>query len=978
MAAITAGSLVARETAVTPTHVVTGGSDWTSAGSAEQSAMSQAPTPDLARSQSGNADSDDDSACIGSTPSDTFTTNAGHVKDADLRMFADLLGLAKEPAQSSTEGDEASRIHDIDLLFGDGLFPQTSDAETTSPAAASQDAEPSNASGSSTAPSQAQRRPPSGLVLPQGDGRSKSQTPAVMPPAANPTCSGASAPVQGGQPTAVSPALPAPAQNSQKAAPGAALTVPAQGSQTATASSAPPAPSVVIASAPAPPAVARPAPPTASRPAVTPSLPAAVGGHPPTTGGPPPAAANGVPAPAAAPTVAAGPSTTTNPAASTTTGTTAVTGAGPTVSSTSAPAAPPVKRPRGRPPKYPRPDGSAGAKPSGPAAPKKAPAPKRKAASTEDGTPRKKPTKAAPKGKAAATRNSAVPVSIADLGRMIPKNASPEAIQAFIQKHVKLFADLFMALQKQASEDRSERERAKEELKGIARSRSVGASPATSTGIDATVPPAPPAQAPAPRGQSAPPPLLPHGTSTGPGLFSRLSNDISSAIAPPVQTNNTSPENQQAPGTAPSAPTPVASTSADLPSRAPERDFSQVLTQALTDVMAGSSQAPAQRADSLPGPSSQAPAETASTAASTPAAPAAAAQTGAEAAQHRKSEANVDLRNEVKKRMTEIASGHDSLREEMLRLKVDKQFFDNAQKTVDERIQVLRARIAARSEDLYKEREANRKAREEARQVKKDRKAAERMLKEAEKLENRLEAQALLLEAEIASEEQARREREEAERLESEAAAAVAVASIESTPGVDADGDVTMFDGIVPIPEALDGERASECVSMNDAELARMLGISLNDLSRFTEAVPSAVPETTAATAVATPSVTAIVAPQAEPTSSIRQIEPMDLSHLLQSATGSTEGEASGSVAADVSSLAATINLAGPAFDLGAFLEMGMNATATPLPVSTPTAAAATVPTPAPAPTPEAATGKPAEPTVQVSPETQTLPTPQA
>lgn len=71
-----------------------------------------------------------------------------------------------------------------------------------------------------------------------------------------------------------------------------------------------------------------------------------------------------------------------------------------------------------------------------------------------------------------------------------------------------------------------------------------------------------------------------------------------------------------------------------------------------------------------------------------------------------------DLRAEVKKRMAEVVIGYDSLRAELIRMNVDMQFYENAYRTVDDRIRVLRDRIAKRSASLQEQRLTTRKVRD--------------------------------------------------------------------------------------------------------------------------------------------------------------------------------------------------------------------------------------------------------------------------
>ncbi|EPQ30399.1 uncharacterized protein PFL1_01925 [Pseudozyma flocculosa PF-1] len=790
---------------------------WSYGSTADTSTTSQAPTPDLARSQVGNTDSDDeDPPGVSSTPSDTVVPATCAVTSEDLRVFQDLLSRwsQKQPVAAVTGGDEdeTSRIHDIDLLFGDTPEPQAADSPAPPTAGAAVRPAQDVQVHASPAGQRRQPAPETCAAPPRADGIAAASAPALRLPgmaAQQQSGPGRTDPLlaSGGQRGSDSP-LPGPNSGGEALGPAARLTA------------------------------------SSSAPSATPSA-----------------------TPTAAPAV---------------------------------PMIGPAKRPRGRPPKYPRPDGTAAPK-------KKAPA-KRKAKTAEDGDARKKPTtKAAARG--------AVPITIADLGRMIPKNAPPADIEAFIRSNVKLFADLFIALQKQASEDRKVRERAKEELKGIARSRSVGASPATSTSAAAT-----PAAATAPpsRGQSAPPPLLPLGTSTGPGLFS--SADTGAAPLP-------SADHARASSAATSTTT----------QKSGGRDFSQVLAQALSELLTNSA-----------APSAAHARQSSSTAApprGQRSASVGATETGATpAAKRRRSEANVDLHATVKKRMADVSSSHNDLRQEMLRLKVDKQFFDNAQKTVDERIKVLRERIMARSKDLQREREANRKARVEARQVKKDHRAAERMLRQSQNFEKTLEAQTLLLEAEIATEEQARREREEAERFELDAALFDGQHQIDLA-------DSANDEVVVPIPAALgdhldpsDGSgNSGSGDAMTDDDLARALGISLSDLSRFTReglgspmaasmlaAPPASSPQPSLAPAAS--EATAAMDPPTQPDQATDQasnlaLDPadsvMDLSHLLDAAAAAEAASApagdSGQEAA--SSLDALMDFSMPDFDLGSLFE---------------------------------------------------------
>lgn len=159
-----------------------------------------------------------------------------------------------------------------------------------------------------------------------------------------------------------------------------------------------------------------------------------------------------------------------------------------------------------------------------------------------------------------------------------------------------------------------------------------------------------------------------------------------------------------------------------------------------------------------------------------------------------------DLRAEVKKRMAEVALGHDGLREELVKMNVDMHFYENAHKTVDERIRVLRDRIAKRSTALQQEREVTRKAREEGRKSK----------AKATRTESRLDPD---LQRHFTSEEG---------HLEEDVTPASEVFNFESL------FEPSSAHATVEAPTEFD-----KGVAMSDEELAKVLGISTQDLTGF-------------------------------------------------------------------------------------------------------------------------------------------------
>lgn len=167
-----------------------------------------------------------------------------------------------------------------------------------------------------------------------------------------------------------------------------------------------------------------------------------------------------------------------------------------------------------------------------------------------------------------------------------------------------------------------------------------------------------------------------------------------------------------------------------------------------------------------------------------------------------------DLRVEVKKRMAEVALGHDGLREELVKMNVDMHFYENAHKTVDERIHVLRERIAKRSITLQQEREVTRKTRDEDRKSKRDRKAAQA---DASRLEEDLEHNVMRAES----------------PYEGNATPVPELPSFDSI----------LAQALAPTAAPAPTNYFDRGVVMSDEELAKVLGISTHDLAGFSTAL---------------------------------------------------------------------------------------------------------------------------------------------
>ncbi|PWY99503.1 hypothetical protein BCV70DRAFT_201068 [Testicularia cyperi] len=367
------------------------------------------------------------------------------------------------------------------------------------------------------------------------------------------------------------------------------------------------------------------------------------------------------------------PSTTSTTASTPAASTSAASTPAASTSAASTPLAP-VARPtpqtfakkRGRPRKHPLPD------PNNPPPPKPKKVKSKDTTATASAAPRKiaiyPPTNSAA---SAPPPGTAALLSVPDLGRLIPQGSSSETAQSFIQNNVKLFADLFVALQKQARHDHAAREQVKQAAQ-------LAPSTAAPSGSVASLDRA---AAATPATESTDQALL-ASAGNGPQLLAPQSIDISKAN-PVEPTNETT------------AAKPIEATPTVGPSDG--------------------------------------------------------------------------LRDEVKKRMAEVALGHGSLREELIKMKVDMQFYENAHKTVDERISTLRERIAVRSATLQKEREKARLERQASQQAKKDIRAAEKSLRDAERLEKRLQREAVELEKQIQAEEDERRLRQAEDNAEAEA-----------------------------------------------------------------------------------------------------------------------------------------------------------------------------------------------------------------
>lgn len=454
-------------------------------------------------------------------------------------------------------------------------------------------------------------------------------------------------------------------------------------------------------------------------------------------------------------------------------------------------------RKRGRPRKHPLPD------------PDSMPAKVKRKLSTDSAavTAKKKANAAAA---ARSTASSAgLLLSVPDLGRLIPQGSSSENAQTFIQNNLRLFADLFVALQKQASTDHAVREEANAQLQGI-----------TEVSLDQ------------------------------PGSTNSHQQSAQSAAHAGIH----------APATASSSSSAAAAAAA---SRQADTGVG-ALTSASTNPVSGPSDA---------------------------------------------------LREEIKKKMADVTKGREALQAEMLQMRVDASFFENAQKTVDERIVVLRQRIAARTALLQREREATRKAREASRIAKKDRKAREKGLRDSEREERRLAQTFEQLEREIAAEEEERRRLEEAESSDEDDEPAEADTR---TVGQSTCGALDQLDGFnASFLDATPSEATSmsatatpsvtndtpaptdRAIGFSDEELAKVLGISTSELAGFSQTLE-------------------LTGSQALSSNSVLNVESDPASTLAAMLAPSTQPPAQDELSVDATSDAT----AADSFDVAAFLEM--------------------------------------------------------
>ncbi|GAK65882.1 uncharacterized protein PAN0_010d4104 [Moesziomyces antarcticus] len=404
---------------------------------------------------------------------------------------------------------------------------------------------------------------------------------------------------------------------------------------------------------------------------------------------------------------------------------TAPSSAASTPASTPAAAPQTFARKRGRPRKHPLPD------PNNPPPPK----PKRKrSADADSASLQSKATAAAAAASArSAASNTGSLLSVPDLGRLIPQGSSSDNAQDFIKNNLRLFADLFVALQKQAITDGSGRDE---------------------PSIEASHP----------------------------------------APTVPLPASGTSTESHA------SAQTGSASSSTTLPSGA-----------------------------AAPRTSISAPSD--------------------------------GLRDEIKKKMADVTKGREAIQAEMLQMRVDASFFENAQKTVDERIIILRDRIAKHTATLQREREATRQAREASRQAKKHRKAKQKGLRDSEREERRLAQTFMQLEREIAAEEEERRRLEQAEssadedddgdgdgEARTDAAPDSATAgqthwdTLEQLRALDpaiitaSPSEATSMSATATPSVSNDTPSAQDrAIGFSDEELAKVLGISTTELAGFSQ-----------------------------------------------------------------------------------------------------------------------------------------------
>lgn len=397
-------------------------------------------------------------------------------------------------------------------------------------------------------------------------------------------------------------------------------------------------------------------------------------------------------------------------------------------------------RKRGRPRKHPLPD------PNNPPPPKA----KRKLSADGPSASAKKKASAAAAARSAASSAGSL-LSVPDLGRLIPQRCTSENAQTFIQNNLRLFADLFVALQKQASSDNSG---------------------ADDTGIQH--PDFDDTAASSHRQDNAEAPV----TVDNNGLIPSISMDLNPSGAAQIA---------------------ALSGTGDVATIRPSTN-------------------PTTADGKAPGPSNA-------------------------------------IRDEIRKRLTDVTKGREAIHAEMLQMRVDASFFENAQKTVDERISILRERIAKHTALLQREREATRKAREATRKAKKDRKAREKGLRESEREERRLAQTFAQLEREIAAEEEERRRLAEVESSDEEHE------QDGETAGQDQHGFgshlqkqlADQLDGLDPsilgtspseaaslstiaTPAVSIGTPAPDrAISFSDEELAKVLGISTSELTGFSQ-----------------------------------------------------------------------------------------------------------------------------------------------
>uniref|UniRef100_V5EQG0 Uncharacterized protein n=2 Tax=Kalmanozyma brasiliensis (strain GHG001) TaxID=1365824 RepID=V5EQG0_KALBG len=192
------------------------------------------------------------------------------------------------------------------------------------------------------------------------------------------------------------------------------------------------------------------------------------------------------------------------------------------------------------------------------------------------------------------------------------------------------------------------------------------------------------------------------------------------------------------------------------------------------------------------------------------------------------------IREEIKSKLTDVTNGRSAIQAEMLQLRVDASFFENAQKTVDERISVLRDRIAKHTAVLQREREATRQAREASRKAKKDRKAREKGLRDSEREERRLAETVLQLEREIAAEEEERRRMDEESSDEEGEEAGVAAQDLDPEILAASTSEGTTLSATATPSLAAD-MTPDRTIGFSDEELAKVLGISTSELAGFSQ-----------------------------------------------------------------------------------------------------------------------------------------------